>query len=134
MSTGTLVLIIKTLLPFLKDILFKDKGLAEFVLSNKTISALAFCLLFVFGLVYYMSYIAEGAITRIRYLEKTNSALMSQIKTLETPPDKEVEVKCPICVSSSPTTANTAIPPPKPPSSKKISVKQYAVSKLKELD
>lgn len=79
MSLSTLVLILRSLWPFVKEIVLRDKGLREFLLTNLTASMLAGCLVFVFLALYYISLIADTAVQRADELDRQNQLLQQQL-------------------------------------------------------
>lgn len=91
MSGSTLILILKSLLPFAKEIFLKDKDLKEFLLENKIATALSLCLICVFLLFLYMSEVADKALDEVKqlkqssaYQETVNSELRSRVTEMKT--------------------------------------------------
>lgn len=76
MSTSTLVLILKSLYPFLREILLKDKGLQDLLLGNKLATILSACLLFVFIVCLYMNEVANNAFAQVKSLTQANASLI----------------------------------------------------------
>lgn len=140
----TILLVLKSLFPFLREVVFRDKGVKEFLLSNKTATGLAACLLMMFFLFYYVKVVAE--ITHAKNVELQGQVTELQgtveeqrlwIGTLE----QRLKDKKPR-VQSGP--SPTPVPPPlerqpatTPPKSKhppKQSLKDYAIGRLKAID
>lgn len=143
----TILLVLKSLFPFLREVVFRDKGVKEFLLSNKTATGLAACLLVMFLLFYYVKVVAEmthaknvelqGQVTE---LQGTIDEQKLWIGTLEgrlkdkkprtqpTPPPTPAP-PTPTIPERQPATA-----PPKSKHPPKQSLKDYAIGRLKAID
>lgn len=83
MGPSTVLLILKSLLPFLKEILLKDRLLRELLLENKVATILAGCVFFLFILVAHVSDIATASAQDNATLKTTNSHLLESNKDLK---------------------------------------------------
>lgn len=130
----TILLVLKSLFPFLKEIVLRDKGVKELLLSNKAATGLAACLLVMFILFYYVKVVAD--LTHAR-----NTKLTTEMVEIKKANDDQ---KLLITVlegrlKARPTVPTTPSPPPpdrptagQPP--KKQSLKDYAIGRLKATD
>jgi hypothetical protein len=130
----TILLVLKSLFPFLKEIVLRDKGVKELLLSNKAATGLAACLLVMFILFYYVKVVAD--LTHAR-----NTKLTTEMVEIKKANDDQ---KLLISVlegrlKARPTVPTTPSPPPpdrptagQPP--KKQSLKEYAIGRLKATD
>ena len=90
MGSSTVILILKSLLPLLKEFVLKDKLLRELLLENKIATILSGCVLFLFILFMHVSSIAtESAHANAElkqenaYLKKDNEDLKVRVERLE---------------------------------------------------
>jgi len=136
----TILLVLKSLIPFLREIVLRDKGVKELLLSNKAASGLAVCLLVMFILFYYVKVVAD--LTHVRntkltedavVLQKTNSDQLLLISTLEGRLKVRPVSTAPTTPHPSPPDRPTAAQPPKQKGTKQ-SLKNYAIGKLKATD
>lgn len=124
MSGSTIFLILKSLLPFLKEVFLEDKGLKDVLLANKPAALLACCLLFVFVLLVNVSAMASSAGDRIEELKKElENRQVTILENLDKIRDLEEIVRkpctCTQVPSSKPTnSATTSHKPTKPPGKK----------------
>lgn len=79
MSATTIILLLKTLLPFLKELLLREKCFREFISANQTAVMMAFCLLFVLGIVQYLANYATQADIELEKARMANEQLNSRI-------------------------------------------------------
>lgn len=142
MGSSTVILILKSLLPFMKEILFKDRLLRELFLENKIATILAGCVLFLFVLVAHVSEVASAAAhenARLaqanEYLTSTNTELRDRISKLE----DRLDAKGPVGEGptehrqpSKPTVKPQAVKPTK--KRKDQSLKSYIERKFKALE
>lgn len=135
----TILLILKSLFPFLKEIVLKDKGVRELLLSNKAATGLAACLLVMFVLFYYVKVVADlthakntKLTTEIVELKKTNSDQTLLISVLEGRLKARPATPAPTTPHPSPPERPTAAQPPKQKG--KPSLRDYAIGKLKAID
>ena len=103
MGSSTVILILKSLLPLLKEFVLKDKLLRELLLENKIATILSGCVLFLFILFMHVSEIATNSAhanaelkQENAYLSKGNDELRVRVERLEeelrnlrNPPAKE---------------------------------------------
>lgn len=135
----TILLVLKSLFPFLREIVLKDKGVKELLLSNKAATGLAACLLMMFFLFYYVKVVADLTHARnikltedAAVLEKTNADQQLLITTLEGRLKGRPASSAPSTPDPPPPDHPTAMPPPKQKG--KQSLKDYAIGKLKTID
>lgn len=94
MGSSTVFLILKSLLPFLKEILLKDRLLRELLAENKIASILAGCVLFLFLLVAHATSTADNANRENDRLKMSNEHLLESNKELKVRVEKlEAEVQ-----------------------------------------
>ena len=94
MGSSTVFLILKSLLPFLKEILLKDRLLRELLAENKIASILAGCVLFLFLLVAHATSTADNANRENDRLKMSNEHLLESNKDLKARVEKlEAEVQ-----------------------------------------
>lgn len=132
----TILLILKSLFPFLREVVFRDKGLRELLLSNKAATGLACCLLVMFFLFYYVKVVAELTHARNLVLITEATALRKEIDDKQLLIDK---LSTPLKNRPVPTTTHpapkdppaTTVSKPKP---KKPSLRDYAMGRLKSID
>lgn len=134
----TILLILKSLFPFLREVVFRDKGLRELLLSNKAATGLACCLLVMFLLFYYVKVVAELTHNRNLMLTAEVTALKKEID------DKKLlidELSVPLKnrpLNTRPTANHTPRDPPPvvtpKPKPKKSSLRDYAMGRLKTID
>jgi len=82
-GSSTVLLVLKSLLPFLKEILLKDRLLRELLLENKVATILAGCVFFLFILVAHVSEIATESARANDGLKLTNSHLLESNQDLK---------------------------------------------------
>jgi hypothetical protein len=136
----TILLILKSLFPFLKEIVLKDKGVKELLRSNKAATGLAVCLLVMFVLFYYVKVVADltharntKLTTEMVELKKTNGDQKLLISELEGRLKKvRPAIPAPTTPHPSPPERPTAAQPPKQKG--KPSLRDYAIGKLKAID
>ena len=153
--SSTLILIVKSLWPFLKEILLKDKGLRDLIAENVVATFLCGCLLFLFMLFVYTANLADknfdlanGLKRDLEHRDESIASLTARLEAADSELKKLREgPKAPPtpAVSSSPAEQKTPEPHvPKPdrpptsparPSSKPKdpsgSLKSYVESRLK---
>lgn len=83
MPTSTLLLIAKSLWPFLKEIVLKDKGLRDLLVENKVASYLSGCLLFLFLLFLFTTSLADKNYDDAKRLAQDKSFNLETIKKNE---------------------------------------------------
>lgn len=90
MGSSTVILILKSLLPLLKEFILKDKLLRETLLENKIATMLAGCVLFLFILVMHVSgLVTDAALTNGElkhenaYLKLGNDDLKARVGKME---------------------------------------------------
>lgn len=83
MGSSTILLILRSLLPFLKEVVFKDKVLKDILLENKLATALTGCVLFMFLLLMYSTDVADNAVGEASSLKQTNGFLTTQVTDLQ---------------------------------------------------
>lgn len=140
----TLLLVLKSLFPFLREIIFKDKGVREFLLGNKPATGLAACLLVMFLLFYYAKLVAEFTHVRNTALTAENATLVKSnadqlvlIGVLEDRLSKKATFKVAVPVQQPTPTPTT---PPKPdavthkPREPKPSMRTYVIGRFKSID
>lgn len=139
----TVLLVLKSLFPFMREVVLRDKGAKEFLLSNKTATGLAACLLVMFVLFYYVKVVADltherhvallGRFTEQEQLVKDQNLLIETLQDrLKNRPEPAPTPKQP-----DPTTPPIERPQAyTPPKSKhpKQSLKDYAIGRLKAID
>ncbi|MNQ06255.1 hypothetical protein D3C85_190050 [compost metagenome] len=135
----TILLVLKSLFPFLKEIVLRDKGVRELLLSNKAATGLAACLLVMFVLFYYVKVVADlthvrntKLTTELVELKKTNSDQLELIGVLEGRLKARPMKPAPTTPNPSPPERPTAAQPPKQKG--KPSLRDYAIGKLKAID
>lgn len=133
----TILLVLKSLFPFLREIVLRDKGVRELLLSNKAATGLAAFLLVMFVLFYYVKVVADltharntKLMTEIVELKKTDSDQKLLIGVLEA--RLKARPAAPTTPSPSPPERPTAIQPPKQKG--KPSLRDYAIGKLNAID
>lgn len=159
MSSTTLMLIVKSLLPFLKEILLKDKGLRDLLAENLVATFLSGCLVFLFLLFMYTANLADKNYDEVRSLKQTlahrDETIADLRKQLDppagngTPPpptvDEPTEKPADAQVTAPPTSTESrpqqSQPPPtnQPVKTEKKpratqSLKSYAESRLKKFE
>lgn len=133
----TILLVLKSLFPFLKEIVLRDKGVKELLLSNKAATGLAVCLLVMFILFYYVKVVAD--LTHARNTKLTTEMVeinktVSDQQLLITVLQDRLKARPSIPTTPSPPTPDhpTAAPPPKQKG--KPSLRDYAIRKLNAID
>lgn len=125
MGSSTVLLILKSLLPFLKEILLKDRLLRELLTENKLASILAGCVLFLFLLVVHATDTASATDRENDKLKMANEHLLGTNKELKERVDRlEDEMRKmrerPPEPTQGPSEHYQPIPPPRP--KKKVKV------------
>lgn len=126
MGSSTVLLVLKSLLPFIREILLKDKLLKELFLTNKLATAMTGCVAVLFVLFLHMSSrVDEGIHTnalltqKSEFQEQTIKSLEARVATLSE------DCKRGYWTSNSPTDHHTPeVEPPTPPPSKPKLVKK----------
>lgn len=133
----TILLVLKSLFPFLREIVLRDKGVKELLLSNKAATGLAACLVVMFVLFYYVKVVAD--LTHARNIKLTEDAAVLQKtyddqKLLIVVLEGRLKAKpvAPPTPNPSPPDRPTAMQPPKQKG--KPTLKDYAIGKLKAID
>jgi hypothetical protein len=134
----TILLVLKSLFPFLREIVLRDKGVKELLLSNKAATGLAACLVVMFILFYYVKVVAD--LTHARNVKLTEEAVVLQ----KTNDDQKLLIDVlQSRLKARPPAKPTPAPPPQPdrptanlpPKQKgKPSLRDYAIGKLKAID
>lgn len=134
----TILLVLKSLFPFLREIVLRDKGVKELLLSNKAATGLAACLVVMFVLFYYVKVVAD--LTHGRNIKLTEDAVVLQ----KTNDDQKLLIGVlEGRLKARPANPTTPTPFPQPdrptanvpPKQKgKPSLKDYAIGKLKAID
>jgi hypothetical protein len=135
----TILLVLKSLFPFLREIVLRDKGVKELLLSNKAATGLAACLVVMFILFYYVKVVAD--LTHARNIKLTEAAVVLQ----KTNDDQKLLISVlEGRLKARPTAPSTPTPSPPPPDRPtanvppkqkgKPSLKDYAIGKLKAID
>lgn len=75
----TLILILKSVLPFLKEMLLKDKTLKAILFGNLLATALVVSLIFVFIMILYVSNAASRHIETIAILKAENERITARL-------------------------------------------------------
>lgn len=83
MSGSTLLLILKSLFPFAKELILKDKDLSTFLLTNKLASIMLGCLIFLFVIFVYVSEVADGALKEVEKQKFTSGYQAANIIDLK---------------------------------------------------
>lgn len=127
MGSSTVFLILKSLLPFLKEILLKDRLLRELLAENKIASILAGCVLFLFLLVAHATSTADNANRENDRLKMSNEHLVLSNKELKERVDKlEEEVRelrdRPPPPTQGPSEHHQSTPTPNPKPKRKVKV------------
>lgn len=132
----TILLVLKSLFPFLREIVLRDKGVKELLLSNKAATGLAACLVVMFVLFYYVKVVAD--LTHARNIKLTEDAAVLQKtyddqKLLIVVLEGRLKAK-PVAPTPNPSPPDrpTAMQPPKQKG--KPTLKDYAIGKLKAID
>lgn len=87
MGSSTLFLILKSLFPFIREIILKDKVVKDIFLENKLATMLFGCVTFLFLLFLYVNGAADSAQNDLRDKTQENQQLAQQVTELKSKVD-----------------------------------------------
>jgi len=130
-TVATIILLARTVWPFIKEIILRDMYLKEILVANKTATMLALCLVIVLAMTYYIAGVAADREAQLENLKKRYVELELMYMAVSS----QESDSCPVCMAIPvpepipPKPERDAIivqPPPRTP------IKTYAITRLKE--
>lgn len=147
---GTAFLVLKSLFPFIREIVLKDKTLRSILFGNLLATFLIGALIFMFCLLMYISSVASTALESIRGFERETETLTERLEEKDeqvmelSKENGELHARLKTWSTGVPRTSpDSTAPPkvapphkpqPKPPVIPKGSAKSDTQSKLKQLE